>query len=133
MFSYGVILLFFSHLPNVIQICDIMPCTNACCSIQFLLQKLQTLSVLFHPRSRQIAEIPYYRPLRKDIFTRLQQYYLLEFDRNFKLMLTTTKMLETGTEATGTSHWISPLPETQLAEIQTRAVPKLTKRKQTLY
>ena len=49
MLSYGVILLFFSHLPNVIQICDIMPCTNACCSIQFLLQKLQTLSVLFPP------------------------------------------------------------------------------------
>ena len=26
-----------------------MHCTNACCSIQFLLQKLQTLSVLFSP------------------------------------------------------------------------------------
>ena len=42
-------------------------------------------------------------------------------------------MLETGTKATSTSYWTSSLPETQLAEIWTRPVPKLRKKKQTLY
>ena len=48
----------------------------------------------------------------------LTQCYLLEFYRNFKLMLTTPKMSETRTKATSTSHQTSTLPETQLAEIQ---------------
>ena len=68
MFSYGVILLFFSHLPNVIQICDIMPCTNACCSIQFLLQKLQTLSVLFPPSELPNRRNPLLLPTQKRHF-----------------------------------------------------------------
>ena len=63
----------------------------------------------------------------------LTQCYLLEFYRNFKLMLTTPKMLETGTKATSTSHHTSTLPETQLAKIQTGPLPKLAKKKQTLY
>ena len=63
----------------------------------------------------------------------LTQCYLLEFYRNFKLMLTTPKMLETRKRATSTSHLTYTLPETQLAKIQTGPVPKLTKKKQTLY
>ena len=58
----------FSHLPNVIQICDIMPCTNACCSIQFLLQKLQTLSVLFPPSEPPNRQNPLLSPTRKRRF-----------------------------------------------------------------
>ena len=54
----------------------------------------------------------------------LTQCYLLEFYRNFKLLLTTPKMLETGTKATSTSHQTSTLPETQLAEIQASASAK---------
>ena len=38
------------------------------------------------------------------------------------------EMSETGTKATSTSHQTSNLPETQLAEIQTGPVPKLTKK-----
>ena len=63
----------------------------------------------------------------------LTQCYLLEFYKNFKLMLTTPKMLETGTKATSTSHQTSSLPETPLSKIQTRPVPKLAKKKQGLY
>ena len=48
-------------------------------------------------------------------------------------MLTTPKMLETGTKATSTSHQTSSLPETQLAEIQTGPVLKFAQKKQTLY
>ena len=48
-------------------------------------------------------------------------------------MLTTPKMSETGTKATGTSHQTSSLPEIPLAKFQTRPVPELTKKKQTLY
>ena len=51
----------------------------------------------------------------------LTQCYLLEFYRNFKLSLTTSKMSETGTKATSASHQTSTLPETQLAEIWTSA------------
>ena len=55
----------------------------------------------------------YYHPLT--------QCYLLEVYRNFKLLLTTPKMLETRTKATSTSPQTSTLPETQLAEIQASA------------
>ena len=54
----------------------------------------------------------------------LTQCYLLEFYRNFKLMLTTPKMLETGTKATSTSHQTSTLSETQLAKIWASASAK---------
>ena len=47
----------------------------------------------------------------------LTQCYLLEFYRNFKHLLTTPKMSETGTKATSTSHQISTPPEIQLTEI----------------
>ena len=47
----------------------------------------------------------------------LIQCYLLEFYRNFKLMLTTSKMSETRTKATSTSHQTFTSPETQLAKI----------------
>ena len=55
----------------------------------------------------------------------LTQCYLLEFYRNFKLSLTTPKMLETRTKATSTSHQTSTLPETQLAKIQASASAKI--------
>ena len=48
----------------------------------------------------------------------LTQCYLLEFYRNFKLLMTTPKMLETRTKATSASHQISTLPEIQLTEIR---------------
>ena len=48
----------------------------------------------------------------------LTKCYLLEFYRNFKLLLTTPKMSETGTKATSTSHQTLTLPETQLAKIR---------------
>ena len=54
----------------------------------------------------------------------LTQCYLFEFYRNFKLMLTTPKILETRTKATNTSHQTSTLPETQLAKIQVSASTK---------
>ena len=47
----------------------------------------------------------------------LTQCYFLEFYMNFKLLLTTPKMSETGTKATSTSHQTSTLPETQLVKI----------------
>ena len=47
----------------------------------------------------------------------LTQCYLLGFYRNFKLMLTTPKLLQTRTKATSTSHQTSTSPETQLAKI----------------
>ena len=46
----------------------------------------------------------------------LMQCYLLEFYRNFKLMLTTPKMSETRTKAISTSDQTSTLPETQLVK-----------------
>ena len=52
---------------------------------------------------------------------------------NFKLMPITPKMLETGTQATSTSHQTPSLPEAQLAEIQTRPVLKFTKKKQAQF
>ena len=55
----------------------------------------------------------------------LTQCYLLEFYRNFKLSLTTPRMLETGIKATSTSHQTSTLPETQLAKIWTSASAKI--------
>ena len=61
----------------------------------------------------------------------LTQCYLFEFYRNFKLMLTTPKMLETRPKATSTSYQTATLPEAPLAEIQTRPAPKLTKKKHT--
>ena len=54
----------------------------------------------------------------------LTQCYLLEFYRNFKLLLTTPKMSETGTKATSTSHHTSTLPETQCAKIWASASAK---------
>ena len=54
----------------------------------------------------------------------LTQCYLLQFYRNFKLSLTTPKMLETRTKATSTSHQTSTLPETQLAKIWASASAK---------
>ena len=54
----------------------------------------------------------------------LTQSELLEFYRNFKLMLTTLKMSEAGTKATSTSHQISTSPETQLAKIRASASTK---------
>ena len=54
----------------------------------------------------------------------LTQCYLLEFYRNFKLMLITPNMSETRTKATSTSHQTSTSPETQLAKIQASASTK---------
>ena len=48
-------------------------------------------------------------------------------------MPTTPKMLETGTQATSTSHQTPSLLEAQLAEIQTGPVIKFTKKKQAPY
>ena len=49
----------------------------------------------------------------------LTQCYLLEFYRNFKLMLTRPKMLETGTKATSTSHQTSTSTETHQEDTDT--------------
>ena len=48
----------------------------------------------------------------------LTQCYLLEFYRNFKLMLTTPKMSETRTKVTSTCHQTFTSPETQLTKIR---------------
>ena len=48
-------------------------------------------------------------------------------------MPTTPKISETRTKATSKSQQTSSLPGTQLAKILTGPVPKLAKKKQTLY